>query len=108
MVSLGEVHEEEAAWAPPGWRWVCLLAGGRSLVRTAVRVCPRTAWFPGSDPCHCHSSEDIQGCMPEEDARVDQYLSHWSELPRGWVVVLGPTGRSRIVPAAWEATRWDE
>lgn len=108
VASLDEVREEEGAWAPPGWRWVCLLDGGRSLVRAPVRECPRTVWFPGSEPCHCHSSETIQGCMAEEDAHVGRYLSHWSELPRGWVVVLGPTGRSRVVPAAWEATPWSD
>ena len=27
VASLDEVREEEGAWAPPGWRWVCLDGG---------------------------------------------------------------------------------
>ena len=71
---MGHVRD----WAPPGWYWEALPAGGHSLVRSQPVVDPNLLWWRSRGPVMVQRLEDsaevVRHRVSEEDTHVRRYL----------------------------------
>ena len=99
-------------WAPPGWYWVVLPSGERSLVRSQPIVDPELLWWRSRGPASVERLQSpaqvVQHCVTEENTHVQRYLVALANgrFSNTWQILWG-SHRSYdpvMVPSLWVST----
>ena len=109
---LDSVTGHPRGWAPPGWHWEVLPAGGRRLVRNpGVVVDPDLLWWrpsgPGAMQREPAPDEVVQRRVREEDEHVRRYMHILGVRDANtWQLLQAPYPRysPMMVPTLWVHT----
>ena len=109
---LLELRGHVRDWAPPGWYWVVLPSGERSLVRSQPVVDPELLWWWSHGPASVQRLESpaqvVQHRVMEEDAHVQHYLVALAkgQFSNTWQILWGSHWSYDLVmvPSLWVST----